>query len=649
MEEFGQQAAAREAGVRETSALASNSRRIAHPALVRALELRAETALLRFDAEMALDGETDLARRGVGLLTVLTQALGLAAVAFLPARPGRAAVATERLSPEVIERLLAAPVSGRAADDPVRASIEDGRVRLLVRGTTHPLLGGLREIHDWIEALAVLPLRRPGGEGALLLFSADIDVLRPELLAGFGGVAHCVAVLLSAPSEAAPERADESAPGGEAERAWVEVEELRHRLREAAERESSERGALQVGERELRAEHERMQLRLAEAETERAASAERVRALEAERDALATECATASVRNTALESALDAAEPAVFELALTSDGLEADVLALDVTELCDPADGASALASSFADDLESTCDQDSGPVDATGGGIDLTSSLAEAPESSGDAVASALPPPQGRAAAQGVGGPVDATCEAVMQRACHRTLVLVEQSGALRERAARFAGDRGLELWQDEEPLPPGAEALLIVNLFDRDLAPTLARVAGGHRSHRAFAYVHDPEADVGCVLGLVDCLARPVQSEAAERALAAAGATRGASALVVSSQMRELAGVREALVRLDTAGSVAFDARQAVDLLDIIRRPSVLVVDLAPDPPRGLALVLELRRDERVASTPMVLLLPEHFDPDRLRREALRGGLLAPAASAAIERLMDVATRDAA
>ena len=693
--EFGQRVAAREAYLRETSDSAPTSRRGVHQALVRALELRAETALLRLDAEMVLAGETASAQRGPRLLTILAQALGLDAVAFLPARPGRAVVATDRLSSEVIDRLCPQPASARVVDDPVRVSIEDGRVRLLARGTTHPLLGGLREIHGWIEALAVLPLRRLGSEGALLLFSADAELLRPELLAGLGGVAHCVALLLSAPSESASECRDESAPGGEAERAWVEVEELRHRLREAAERETTERGAFQLGERELQAEHDTMQLRLTQFEVECVASAERVRALEAERDALATECAAVAARCAGLELALDAAsetagsdalvrvaasvsalpecsagrssaspeasattglagsldveeaaaEPAVFELPLTGDEIEVDVLALEVTEACDPVDENIDLTFSLTDGVVPPAD----PLDVVSGAIDLASSLADGVESTYDEVASMFPLPDGSAEAAGGRELAGVTRDAATPQACHRPLVLVEQSGVLRERAAHFADDRGLELWQDEVPLPPGAEALLIANLFDRDLAPTLARVVGGRRRHRAFAYAHDPEADAGCVLGPVDWLARPLQPEAAESVLAAGGATRGGSALVVSSQMRELVGVREALLRLDTAGSVAFDARQAVDLLDIIRRPCVLVVDLAPDPTRGLALVLELRRDERVASTPMVLLLPEHFDPDRLRREALRGGLLAPASSAAIERLMDVATRDAA
>ncbi len=155
--------------------------------------------------------------------------------------------------------------------------------------------------------------------------------------------------------------------------------------------------------------------------------------------------------------------------------------------------------------------------------------------------------------------------------------------------------------------------------------------------------------ADVGCVLGAVRFLERPLRPDAAAAALVRVGAGRGGSALLVSSQIRDLAVVREALLHSDSAASVAFDARQAVDLLDIIRRPNVLVLDLASDPTRGLGLALELRQDSRVAATPMVLLLPENFDSDRLRREALRGGLLAPDAASRIERLIDLVTRDAA
>jgi PleD family two-component response regulator len=110
---------------------------------------------------------------------------------------------------------------------------------------------------------------------------------------------------------------------------------------------------------------------------------------------------------------------------------------------------------------------------------------------------------------------------------------------------------------------------------------------------------------------------------------------------LLVSAQLREVAPLRQALQEADVAGSVACDVRQALDLLEIVRRPDVVLIDLALPQGQGLALAAQLRRQPETASLPLLLLLPPDPDPARLLREAEKAQMLGPFGDEDAQRLV--------
>ena len=80
--------------------------------------------------------------------------------------------------------------------------------------------------------------------------------------------------------------------------------------------------------------------------------------------------------------------------------------------------------------------------------------------------------------------------------------------------------------------------------------------------------------------LGAVEAIARPLDADAIQRALGA-HASRGARILIVGTDVDFFAALREALGRGGLSVSMAWDAHQVDDLLDMVR-PDIALIDLA-------------------------------------------------------------------
>ena len=97
--------------------------------------------------------------------------------------------------------------------------------------------------------------------------------------------------------------------------------------------------------------------------------------------------------------------------------------------------------------------------------------------------------------------------------------------------------------------------------------------------------------------IGAARCLQRPVDPKAILAQIQSYVAKKLTGVVLVSAHLRELSGVRAALSEVDAAGSVACDARQALDLLEIVRRPDAVLIDLSLEGGQGLALAHQSAR----------------------------------------------------
>jgi CheY-like chemotaxis protein len=179
------------------------------------------------------------------------------------------------------------------------------------------------------------------------------------------------------------------------------------------------------------------------------------------------------------------------------------------------------------------------------------------------------------------------------------------------------------------------------MNLFEPSLAHAIELTQGGGEVD-SLVYAADPESGQGFELGAVGWVGRPLDPAAALRRIQACVPRRLGGIVIVSAQLRELAGLRQALAEVDAAGSVACDARQAADLLEIVRRPDAVLIDLALEGGQGLALARQLRANPETGDVPLLFLLPERIDCETLRADAERARLLVPYGSEDARRLVN-------
>lgn len=148
-------------------------------------------------------------------------------------------------------------------------------------------------------------------------------------------------------------------------------------------------------------------------------------------------------------------------------------------------------------------------------------------------------------------------------------------------------------------PLDGGG--LLVVNLA-REVATALAMLGEpqkwGLDRARAFAYCEDGGS--GFILGMVDFFPYPFSVDTCAAQLTRRGPLR--RLLAVSDDVDATSSVREVLGRLGCSTATAFDARQAADLLPLIK-PDVVLIDLSMPRGEGLRSVCRLGADPATAN----------------------------------------------
>ena len=124
------------------------------------------------------------------------------------------------------------------------------------------------------------------------------------------------------------------------------------------------------------------------------------------------------------------------------------------------------------------------------------------------------------------------------------------------------------------------------------------------------FGYVAKPDGDRVLPLGRVEPASRPLAPDAI---VAALGTLTPAKARVVTvgADVDALLSLRQALVRQGTSVSLAWDAKQAIDLLDMIN-PHAVVADLGA--PQDASAVLA--RVAVASPVPVVVLIEGAADP---------------------------------
>ena len=123
--------------------------------------------------------------------------------------------------------------------------------------------------------------------------------------------------------------------------------------------------------------------------------------------------------------------------------------------------------------------------------------------------------------------------------------------------------------------LAPGC---LVANLAAPGALESLAALRAAGSTTRVRGCLAATEHAVS--LGAVEAIARPLDADAIQRALEA-HASRGARILIVGTDVDFFAALREALGRGGLSVSMAWDAHQVDDLLDMVR-PDIALIDLA-------------------------------------------------------------------
>jgi CheY-like chemotaxis protein len=152
----------------------------------------------------------------------------------------------------------------------------------------------------------------------------------------------------------------------------------------------------------------------------------------------------------------------------------------------------------------------------------------------------------------------------------------------------------------------------VLVNVAASGAIAAIAALRAAGCARRLWSYVGAPGAAAVLALGMVEIAPRPLDAEAL-LALIAAYATRGTRLLAVGAEADAFISLRQALGRQGMSLSIAWDDKQAADLVPMVR-PEIVVVDLALPPRGGHGAVASLAELEQ---TPTTILVPHDGDGD--------------------------------
>jgi hypothetical protein len=150
----------------------------------------------------------------------------------------------------------------------------------------------------------------------------------------------------------------------------------------------------------------------------------------------------------------------------------------------------------------------------------------------------------------------------------------------------------------------------LLVNLAAPGALAAFARMREAGMTAPAFGCIVIPGQARGLLVGRLELATRPVDPDAL---LASLHGTfvRGTRVVTAGADVDGLISLRQALARLGASVSMAWDAKQAGDLLAMVH-PDVAIIDLELPPKDGCALVARMGL---IQPTPITVVIPKPTD----------------------------------
>ena len=155
------------------------------------------------------------------------------------------------------------------------------------------------------------------------------------------------------------------------------------------------------------------------------------------------------------------------------------------------------------------------------------------------------------------------------------------------------------------------APARMLVNLAAPGVMEALCALRAAGSTTRFTGCLLLPGADRALPLGTIEPVVRPLEPDTVLAALHGL-ATRGTRVLTTGTSAEALISLRQALTREGMSVSMAWDGKQATDLLGMAR-PEVVVVELSLPPRAGYRFVAQLAACNPV---PHAVLVPGDDDP---------------------------------
>ena len=153
--------------------------------------------------------------------------------------------------------------------------------------------------------------------------------------------------------------------------------------------------------------------------------------------------------------------------------------------------------------------------------------------------------------------------------------------------------------------------ARIVLNLAAQNATETLAALRASGSRTRVWGCLAVPAIDRALPVGMVEPSTRPLDPDAVLEALGA-HAARGIRVVTAGADVDALMSLRQALARRGMSVSMAWDGKQAAELLGVVK-PEVMVVDLDLPRREGYAIVAGLGAADPL---PITVLVPGTEDP---------------------------------
>lgn len=244
----------------------------------------------------------------------------------------------------------------------------------------------------------------------------------------------------------------------------------------------------------------------------------------------------------------------------------------------------------------------------------------------GASAAAATPPPTpAPTAVPSPAAPRPESNPAALAPADPLLLIHLEKNTALSDAVRAAAAGSSAEYCPAEAaPRNPARRKLLVLNLHQDSGDPLadLTQVERWGLSQR-LALTYCAEGSRGVVLGLVRFFPPPFDATACATDLLSQ--PRSPQRLLVVSENFEVMNELKAVLSRQGCGiSMAFDARQALDLVPMIR-PDLMLIDLLLPKGEGFRLIGRIKSTPDTSRSPLALFWTKPLPPDEVRQHTVR------------------------